>query len=237
MHPIIKFKIDYKKDLYTLNGFLRDSAYDGGRNLDWAIFKKYPEFKKYKKERLKKEIKNFLPIYYNKNKKEIDRNIKLYKNNWQKIEKKYYFLVDQLFSQKFWPKGKYIVYSTIWGMFPRFLEDKTFQIPAFKYKKIRYINVIIAHELLHFIFYNYFYNKYPKYKKDKYNFLIWNVSEIFNSIIQNSPSWFKIFKIKSMVYPEHKKIIIKINKKYKNKKIIIDDLIKDILKELKKTDV
>ena len=178
-------------------------------------------------------VSDFVGSVYLRNKKTINKNINLYQKNWSKIEEKYFLLVDDLFSGYVWPKGKYIAYPTIWGMYPRFLEDKTFQIP-YKYKKEDYVNVIIAHEMLHFIFYDYFYKKYPKYKSNKYNFFAWNISEIFNSIVQNSSMWLKVFKTKTMSYPEHKNIINKLQKvSCRNNGIKADELIKTIIKNFK----
>ena len=234
MHPKIKFKSDYKKDIKTFSCFVRDAKYDNGRTLEWAIFRKYHSLKKYKINKTikikPKEIELFVKNIYQKNKSLIKNNLSVHKTNWRKKEKTFYALVKKLFQDKFWPKGKYIAYPTIWGMFPRFLNDKTFQIP-YKHKNKEYVNVVIAHEILHFIFYNYFFKKYPKYKNDKFSFLVWHISEIFNSIIQNSPQWLKIFKNKLKTYPEHKKIIAKLKGKYHRKEgWQTDDLITDILK-------
>lgn len=234
MHPKVKFKIDYKKDIQTFFAFNNEADFDDGRNLEWAIFSKYPEFKKYKKgnklDISKKQISEFIDSIYQKNKKIINKNFNLYKKNWDKMEKDFFHLVDNLFNDYKWPRGKYIAYSTIWGMYPRFLEDKTFQIP-FKDKKKEDINVIIAHEMLHFMFYDYVYKKFPKYKSNKYNFFVWNISEIFNIIVQNSFEWLKIFKVKSIPYPEHKNIIKKLEKIfYKNNNIEVENLIKIIIR-------
>ena len=203
MYPKLKFKIDYKRDIKTFFAFNNEADFDDGRNLEWAILRKYPKFKKYKNgnklDILKKTVSDFVKSVYLKNKKTISKNINLYQENWLKIEKDYFLLVDGLFNGHIWPKGKYIAYPTIWGMYPRFLEDKTFQIP-YKYKNRKYVSVIIAHEMLHFIFYDYFNRKYPKYKLKKYSFFVWNISEIFSSVIQNSPRWLKIFRIKSAMF-------------------------------------
>lgn len=239
-HPRLKFRVDYKKDINTFYAFVREAGFSDGRNLEWAIFKKYPQFKKYKKDGKlkvpKKEVSAFVKNIYLQNKKIIEKNINLYKRNWSKIEKNYFKLIGQLFNGYKWPKGRYIAYPTIWGMYPRFLEDKTFQVP-YRHKKEKYINVIIAHELLHFIFYNYFYKNYPKFKSDKYNFFVWNVSEIFNAIIQNSPHWVKLFGLKSMIYPEHKQVLKKLKNSMSSNKlsdIKANDLIKKIISLSKK---
>ena len=238
MTPKIKFLISRQKDLSTLFSFIEDSEYDEGRSLEWAVFNKYPQFKKYKKEKSivisKAKAKRIIDIVYKKNSNTIEKNIQIYKKNWREVEDVYYDLVKDLFGNQKWLKGKYIAYATIWGMYPRFLEDKTFHIP-FKHKKESYVNVVIAHEMLHFMFYDYFYKKYPKYKNEDNNYFSWYVTEIFNELIQNSPKWLKVFKNKTMGYPEHKEIVKKLaNKYYRLEKINVSNIADDIVKEVVK---
>lgn len=240
MRPKLKFKINYKKDIETFFSFNRSADYDNGRTLRWAFFRMYPFLERYRKGnslRISQEkITKFIKLVYQKKMEVMSKNMSLYQKNWREKEKDFYKLTAQLFNDKFWPKEKYIAYSTIWGMYPRFLEDKTFQVP-YKYKNRKYINVIIAHEMLHFIFYNYFSKEYPKYRFDKYNLFVWHISEIFNIIVQNSPKWLKVFKEKSKDYPEHRKIINKLKNKYHNKKEkewVVDDLISDIIESIRK---
>lgn len=232
-YPKLKFKIDHKKDVKTFFNFVNEAHFDGGRNLEWAVLNKYPYFRQYKSEDTLKVskliVEKFVKSIYLENKLIIDKNMSIYQKDWLKAEMPFYDLVDKLFLNYHWPKGKYIAFTTIWGMFPRFLEDKTFQIP-FKCKNKKDIPTIIAHEMLHFIFYDYFYKHFPKYKYNKYNFFVWHISEIFNTFIQNSPKWLKVFKMKSLGYPEHDKIIFKLSKKYyKKSDWQLNDLIKDII--------
>lgn len=237
MKPKLKFKIDYKKDVQTFFAFNNSADYDNGRTLEWAFFKKFPFLKKYKEGNTlkisKKEVIDFVQTFYKENKETMQKNMLAYQTNWQEKEENFYSLIDKLFGANFWPKGKYIAYSTIWGMFPRFLENMTFQVP-YKHKSKRYVNVIIVHEMIHFIFYNYFYKKYPQYKKDEHNFLVWHISEIFNAVIQNSLKWLKVFEVKTMDYPEHQKIIKKLENKYSSKNNWeLDDLIDNIIQLVK----
>ncbi len=138
-------------------------------------------------------------------------------------------MTDEIFSGYKWPKGKYIAYPTIWGMYPRFLDKKTFQFP-YQNNKPNYIKVIIAHEMLHFIFYDYVYKKFPKLKRCEYNYDLWNVSEAFNVIIQNSHKWVKLFNQRTVSYPEHKDLIIKFKKVWREIDGDIDKFLKRVLR-------
>ena len=117
-------------------------------------------------------------------------------------------------------------------MYPRFLENKTFQIP-YRHRFPNYVPVVIAHEMLHFMFYDYFYQRYPKYNKPEKNFFVWHISEIFNTLIQNSPEWLRYFKRKSMGYPEHEKIVKKLGREwYRKNTWDLDEIVGQIVKEV-----
>lgn len=129
MFPKLKFKIDYKKDISSFFAFIRDAEFDEGRSLDWAILNIHPYFKKYKSgsslKISKKEAEDFIKGFYEKSHEEMKKNLEIYKENWDKKQKDFNLLVQDLFGPRKWPKGKFIAYPTIWGMYPRFLEDKT----------------------------------------------------------------------------------------------------------------
>jgi len=236
-YPKLKFQISVKRDIDTFWVFANEADFDDGMGLEWAVFGHHPFFKRYKKgDTLKVEdkiVKNYVEKLYKREKKEIEKNLIVFEKKWQNIENKYYGLVDEFFNSEYWPKGRYICYPTIWGMYPRFLEDKTFQVP-FKHRNKRFVNVVIAHEMLHFVFYEYLFKKSSRYRADKHTFFVWHVSEIFNSVVQNSPEWMKLFKCNTMDYPEHEKIIKKLQKKYyKTCDWQVDSFIDNIFQEIR----
>ncbi len=235
MKPKLKFKISKRKELDTYLAFLEDGKYkNNSREMNWAFYQPHPKLKVLKNKNIslnqrKIIVKKHIDSFYKKNIKKIKKNLDKEKKNWQKIEKQFYELTDEIFSNYKWPSGKYIAYLTIWGMYPRFLDDKTFQFPP-KHKKSNYIQVVIAHEMLHFIFYDYVYKKFPRLKNHKHDFDLWNISEAFNVVIQNSPRWVKIFNQKTMSYPEHKNLIKKLEKIWKKSDSDIDKFLKQALK-------
>jgi hypothetical protein len=238
-YPYITFRKSARQDFNTLRAFTQDAEYDNGRSLHWAIFKKYPHLKsrfnkdKHYKMKDEKALRLFINKMYHVKQTVMDTALMEHRKRWEKISPYYFSLVDKLFSKRKWPRGKYIAFGTIWTMYPRFLEDKTFQIP-FWHNTSKYVSVIIAHELLHFMFYDYFYKRYPKYNRPKYNFFVWHISEIFNIVVQNSPTWLDCFKLKSLGYPEHKKIIKRISRIWHRRSIWnLDALTDKIIKEVK----
>ena len=118
-------------------------------------------------------------------------------------------------------------------MYPRFLDNKTFQIP-YRHKKPSYVPVIVAHEMLHFMFYDYFLSRYKKYGADKYHMFVWNVSEIFNEVVQGSPKWLEVFGDSATGYPQHEKIVARLQKRFYKKDIELEELVGAIIKEVQK---
>lgn len=234
----ISFRTDANKDVTSFFCFVVDAEYDGGRSLEWAVLDKYPECKTWFADGTfvgkRSDVVRFVKEKYAEHADIIDTNLASYEQKWRVVEPKFHELVRGLFGTHPWPKGKYVAYPTIWGMFPRFLDNKTFQLP-FKFRNKRYVNVVIAHEMLHFIFYDYFFKHYPKYEGDDYDMLSWHVSEIFNTVVQNSEPWLKVFSVPTMGYPEHEKIVARLSRIHTGKDgWRTDDLIRDILVEAEK---
>ncbi len=239
-HPKITFRISRRKDLEAFYCYVGQYQYDRGRSLKWAVLDRYPIFAKYSDKQTvkvpKRKIESFISEMYEKQWATMRHSLIQYEKSWRQVELEYFILIDEFFTPSYWPKGKYIAYPTIWGLCPRYLEDSTFQVP-FKHRSVKRVMVIIAHELLHFIFYNYFAKKYPKYRSNRYQMLKWHISEIFNAVVQNSPRWIKVFRLKSYIYPEHRKIVARLQRKNrKNNNWIVDDLITDSIRLLKKPD-
>jgi hypothetical protein len=242
-YPRITFRKSSIQDFKTLGAFIKDAKYDYGRNLNWAVFDQYPQLKEYfesenhYKMKNEKVLRRFISEAYRLKKTSMNRALLQDKKRWEKISPDFFRLVETIFGNRQWPRGKYIAFGTIWGMYPRFLKDKTFQIP-FWHRIPKYIPVVIAHELLHFMFYDYFYTHYPKFRYPKHNFFVWQVSEIFNTVVQNLPTWLSCFKLKSLGYPEHKKIVTRISRTlYRSNAFNLDALVEEIVKEVKKNKI
>lgn len=236
--PRLSFSILLEKDISTFFSFAEEASFDGGRNLEWAVFKNHPNLKKFFRDYefigKKSDIASYVSEIYDRDREVMRDRMKQYEEKWRVAEPLYFKSVHALFDLSFWSEGKYIASPTVWGMYPRFLEDKTFQLP-YEPENRTDILFIIAHEMLHFVFYEYFLAKYPEYRNDESDFFLWNVSEIFNTVVQNSASWPQEMNNKEAGYPEHENIVKELSEKYESiSKKNLDAFIVDIVQSVKK---
>jgi hypothetical protein len=221
---------------------VEESKYGDDSTIELAFFRFYPELKNYiKKVKEGKNqfyvtdfdfVKEFINSEYEKNDFLIKTNMAEREIFWRKKENIYFELVDELFEEKYWGVDEYIAYATIWGVYPKFIEEKSFQIPVIRMNEDFTANVI-AHEMLHFIFYNYFLKNYSQYNMNDNSFFVWNVSEAFNEVVQGHPKWIEAFKMGVDVYGGREDIVKRLQEKYyKSDKINVKELIGDIIKEI-----
>lgn len=238
--PQLSFSILPEKDVSTFFSFVEEAGFDGGRNVEWAVFKNHSNLKKFFRDHefigKKSDIASYVSEIYDRDREVMKDRLKQYEEKWRVAESVYFASVHTLFDPSFWPEGEYIASPTVWSMYPRFLEDKTFQLP-YEPAGRPDILFIIAHEMLHFIFYEYFLTKYPEYRNDESDFFLWNVSEIFNTVIQNLASWPQEMNNREAAYPEHKDIVAKLSEKYeavskKNLDAFILDIVQNVKKQL-----
>jgi len=165
-----------------------------------GITKLYPQLKH-------QTIDKFVDEYYQEHETELEVILETFKNLWQGCKEDFYRQVDKIFKNRPWPEGKYICYPSIFNCNPRFLENKTFQV---FFKHPQGVCSVAAHEMLHFIFYDYVEKKFPgvatEIGKDK----LWEVSEIFNVLVLPD----------SKPYPDHIQLIPQYEKTWKATKDI-----------------
>ena len=112
-----------------------------------------------------------------------------------------------------WPKGLYVSYLSVFPCGPRFLENKTFQV----FYLTKNISLNTAHELLHFLFYDYFEKKFPEISLTEEK--VWILSEVLNFLILDLPEFHAIFGAShSHPYPNHISIIENLKPEWKNRK-------------------
>lgn len=202
MKPNLKLSIDVKKDIGNAYRFIKYSDYvDRFLPLNFQ----YILSNNFSPAQRNKIIEEYTKHIYKINGKEIGEGLVETKKRWAKVEDKFYRLVNKIFQGYSWPKGKYTGYASIYHMFPRYIKEKTFFFP-YKQNKLD-PRLTIAHEMLHFIFFDYIKNKYGieerakiKGRESKH---IWKVSETFNVVIENWQPYMKLFGRKEKRIPYH----------------------------------
>ena len=206
--PKIKFTYDQEIDLGYAIHFLSQPRSERRlaflrmyipEELDYALKKGLPI------EEQKEIAKKYVSDYYKENSKELKKKFESVGKDWEEVRKKYFDIVAKLFNNHPWPDGDYKGFGTIFHCYPRFVSEKIFLFPL-NHRIPRYANKVIAHEMLHFIFFDYIEKKYGleessviEGREENY---IWKVSEAFNSIMERWGSYQELFKIKRKPYAE-----------------------------------
>lgn len=208
--PNLKFQINQELDINIATEFL--DVKGGGIDFGEHIVELYPELSKAKStsgEPRRKAVSQFTAKYYQQYRSVLEDKLRLFDEEWKKVENKFFDGVSRIFGSYPWPKGKYTCYLSIYDCNPRFLEDKTFQV---YYLHPQGSNHMIAHEMLHFIFFDYLDNHENEFMEKTDEDTIWLLSELFNDKILELPE-FEEFKSKDGgSYPE----VAKFAKKFGN---------------------
>jgi len=230
MYPLIKLKINIKEDIKNAKGFLSK----GGVWLDWFLPDnlKYVSSKKFTQKERENIIDEYTKHIHTLHKKKIEEGVAKISKQWDAKQKRFYIICDKLFKKHIWPKGKYIGYASIYNMYPRIIRDKTF---FFSYNTEHKYNPLatIAHEMLHFIFFDFIHKKYGlketsmiKGESKKY---LWQVSEVFNNVIETWGPYNRIFKTSGKPYPGTERMFVKMKndwKKLNDVDILLDKWLK-----------
>lgn len=226
--PSLKFIANPDKDFKIYKDFIQSArCFDLKKNLEIGFYKPHPKIKtitkSIKNQREKdKLIKDYIKKIYQRDSSQIYNNgICEAKRKWQAIKTSFFKETSKIFKQHHWLKAKYIAYVTIWGVYPRLLYNKIFFFP-YKYENKSFISLVIMHEMLHFLFYDYAIRRHPKIFKrlETETGIFWDLSEIFNVIILSLPEFKKLHKANIKYYPKHKKYLIKLKKLWEKTKDI-----------------
>lgn len=141
----------------------------------------------------KKEISNFIDNYYQKKGETLKNNFEHVIKEWSEVEASYYQKVDKLLGNYPWPKENYQAFASVLYCFPRSIDGQWFTFPVnTKFNAIQ----VIAHEMLHFIVYDYMEKKFglqPSECFDQDN-KFWQFTENLNALIEDEPIWSEFMK-------------------------------------------
>lgn len=206
-NPKIILKIDVDKDIENCLSFFKRNSKENPQFIKWFLPDKLLYILKGKISRAKinKILREYTQNSFKVNNQKIKENVKKAEKDWKVVEKRYFDLVNKIFKNHPWPKGDYVSFASVFTMYPRSIKDKTFFFPGIIYSKgTPLTTAVIGHEVLHFMFFDYIKKKYglntDSEIKDKEKKYLWKISEIFNTVIENWKSYYKIFKFRARPY-------------------------------------
>ena len=211
-YPHVVFSLNKELDKEMVKEFL-DYPKKAGMDFSVEILEIHPKLKEYyelKPKEQKTLISDDSDSYYLEHSGDLEKAKKSFQNKWDKVENIFYIETDKVFNNLSWPEGKYRGFISIITAGPRFLETREFQ-SFYGWEE----NIIgqVVHEMLHFQFYNQLSSIEKAKTIDKEE--IWQLSEIFNDIIQAEPGFVKIQGYAPRVsYPEHRDLVEKYKKNW-----------------------
>lgn len=204
----VSFRLNKKLDKEIILDFL--SVSEAGVDFGGGIRALHPKLGI--KKPTKQVVSKYVDAFYTKHIQALKNTCSAFEKTWQPAEKRYFAAVKKIFGNAQTPKQGYRAYLSIVDCNPRFLETKSFQI-YWKHKDgVRFVT---AHEILHFFFFDYVKKHLPKLYR---NPLLWDVSEVFNSVVLIDPMFVKAHGIKRTVaYPAHRQYLPAIRRAWKKR--------------------
>lgn len=199
--PKLRFEIDINHDISKFETFILDDINSSGVNFKNSIFTVHPELRNVDSLPQSEKttfIKRYVNKYYKDNNSKLKEYIPLLTEKWEQYSGTFYGRCNEIFKGMPWPDGKYIGTISISGPMPRYLDQKTFDVPPVKDNRCIQTT---AHEMMHFMFFEYvrkrylptLTNTYEEVMREKTSGLftipLWELSEIFNIVILSSQSF------------------------------------------------
>ncbi len=215
----LRFYFNRNLDKFMAAQFLDEKM--GGIDFGVNIVKLHPLLRSSKKDRgaRKKTLDKYFKQYYRSHRREMSQKASRIKEAWRDVEDEFVITTERLLGGFRFPSGRYIAYPSIVDCNPRFLVSKTFQ---FYYRKVPTDAVhTIAHELLHFIFFAFVKSRLKNAIKKLPEEKLWDLSELFNVIILQSPSYRKLINPHyAHPYPDHQKYVSRFETAYRKSRAI-----------------
>ena len=200
----ITFELNKKLDKEMAQIFLNRNKKVGGVDFSLGVTGPHPELIKYKDAKNADAISSYLDVYYTEHKDELIDALSKSQKVWEKVESDFIKQIKNIFNKPAVPDGKYIAYLSTLNCNPRFLDNKTFQV---FWRHRDGTNLVVAHEVLHFFFYDYAQKKYPNIfaDLDMNRGVFWVLAEVFNDVILSTKEMCAIHNKKEFAsYPAHK---------------------------------
>ncbi len=178
---------------------------------DWSkiMTDKYPEFLRIKDIKTKKkkiiEIKKEISKIRIELGERMGKALETIKKDWQKVEEKTFQTLAEII-QEDWSTREIIAYISINPICPRYLDSWSFSVSP----NTKSPNIIIAHEVSHFLYFKKFKEIFPEIKEEKYEFphKEWLLSEIITPTVLNDIRIRKIIGRGAGFYDDHRRLEI-----------------------------
>jgi len=142
--------------------------------------------------------------YHKNNKEELVNVTSQVEEQWRLKEDVFAKLAKKYFTKNDFPDEEYVCYPTIW---PSIARDPQKHLVAFPARaKVNDSCAIIAHELLHELFYHHLYNTFGNSIDLTLN-SIYNISEVFNVLVLRENEWQKEFSFDVQPYTKHVELL------------------------------
>jgi len=214
MYPQIKFFLNKDLDKWVGYHFLNHQK--GGRDFGKSIIKIHPKLTQAQglpDQQKKQVVGQYVNFFYEIHQNQLENIRKEFEKKWTLVAQPFFKAVDKVFAHP-WPNGLYFAYLSIFPCGPRFLENKTFQV---FYLAKENASLRTAHELLHFLFYDYFEKNFSEISPTEEK--VWILSEVLNFLILDSPKFCALFGAShSHPYPNHISIIENLKPEWENRK-------------------
>jgi hypothetical protein len=209
----IKFELNKELDKHVIWDFLGlDKPPVGGIDFAESIFRDHP-YLMILKENNKSDEENWKVIcdyvddFYERNIEDLNTSLEAIQKEWRKDESDFFDYISCIFKDPEVSEGEYAGYLSIINCNPRFLHNKTFQV---FYKHKSGTNYVIAHEVLHFFFYDYANKRHSKMFAglDENTGIYWDLAELFDVVAMSASDFMSNRYFENIhPYPEHAKYL------------------------------
>lgn len=172
---------------------LLDSGFEGETKK--AILNDHPKLKGVldeKNSESEKEIVSYVVEFFERNKKEIEDGKQRIEKEWRKIENDVFSELSKLLNTDWKGLEEITCNVSIFQMFPRDLEKKSFDVYFEEYKERTMATIL--HEVTHFIYFKKWNELFPEDREDSFEYphKYWYLSEVMAPIINSEKDLVKL---------------------------------------------
>lgn len=212
--PKLQFSSNHELDQQMAWVFFQDPLIGGENFWETRVLTLHPDLKRISGENdPQMSLSVWIEDEYRKKNDWITLRCAQTSQAWSATQAKFEQATKGVFGDFPWPNGSYHAYGSLFGFCPRFLDEKTFQVCLFDSTDARLF--VVAHEMLHFIFYAYAQKTFPELfaSLDTESGVFWDLAEIFNAIMHQTEAFVDIHGvIEQLGYPAHQEAIVDLTK-------------------------